>query len=525
MRSANAKASHVYALGPGIDGHHTPDDQPTRPLFRIAVIENFFDLLAAYGESTADAVVNEVVRRFRGVEIDGIKEIQVDVVRSSLFIGLTINTSKDVDAVVVDEAILVSAASRPVVANGERIVPRISLGNVGDVGQTLGGSREQVFTGSSPAAHGGYANLMACVVRCHDALNSGHVGLFAQPIMSGEGGRILYRECLARKSDPITGEVQERPSDFIPALERTGMTRWFDRAIVRKTIDLLRMDESSCLGCNISALSAINDAWWASTLAILEENPALASRLVIELTETAECPNMDAAIEFCEVFREQGCKVAVDDFGAGFSSIGFSLRVKPDIVKIDSNVVRELRSSNGSTVLKDMLVFLSNVAPQVVVEGIETEDDRKLAMDSGACWLQGFRMAPVTATRHDHAWLNPGYPLLLSLLKDIDQVQSIASTPSARLVEIIALAKDLIEDRSIGLSASHSQFIFERYSGELHRGISGLDQLRVGRRRPASSLRKGLDESFLASVDAIAKQHGAALRLLWIRSRVPESEP
>src|ERR1700754_2419279 len=136
-------------------------------------------------------------------------------------------------------------------------------------------------------------------------------------------------------------------ANFVPSLERLGLTRQFDRFMMHECIALLQSDPDKRLGCNISALSARNDIWWSAILADLARMPDVAARFVIELTETAECADSEDAIVLLQAFRQLGCKVAIDDFGAGFSSIRFALMANPDIIKIDGSFVRQGRSSDA----------------------------------------------------------------------------------------------------------------------------------------------------------------------------------
>lgn len=510
----------------------TKIDRPDRPasnkrskrgrtVMRAVTVENYPDLVAAYGEHFANEVVDAVARQIEAIALDGVQQLQVDASQNPLSVQLTLHTSTELDMMAVDETILVAATSLPVVIDGIGALPRVTIGHAdASLRNNATGAHKANRPGLGPGSRRGYAACMEDAVRCHDALAAGHMALFAQPVKAANGSGVLYRECLARKADLASGNIQALPCHFIPALEKLGMTRGFDRLMVRKTIDLLRQVRSVRLGCNISALSATNDAWWSSTFQMLKASPSLASRLVIELTETAECPDMDEAIAFCEALRSFGCKVAVDDFGAGFSSMGFALRVKPDIVKVDVTIIRETRHSGGIPLLRNLLDLLGNIAAEVIVEGIESDDDARMAIEAGARWLQGYHVEGVSASAIDRAWLRPDYAVMLEKLRNIASVASTATTPGERLSEFIAMARDVIEDRSIGLDALEARAIVECYSEELHRGISGLPQLRNDPPNPSRAAARGfLDEAVKASIKAIGKQHGGTFRAQWIKTR------
>lgn len=511
----------------GRPGHATPDKRShrRRVAWRSITVENHADLVGAYGERFAYGLVDEMARRIEAIDIDGIQHAEADAVHGTLSVKLASHADDDMDIAAIDEMILVAATMRPIVIDDIGALPRVSVADmVAPTRAAAGGTSRPARPGLGNGSRKGYAACMEDAVRCHHAWADGRIALFAQPVKATHGSGVLYRECLARKVDSTSGSVEALPCHFIPALEKLGMTRGFDRVIVRKTIELLRRVRSVRLGCNVSALSATNDAWWSSTFQLLKASPSLASRLVIELTETAECPDMDEAIAFCEALRSFGCKVAVDDFGAGFSSMGFALRVKPDIVKVDMTIIRETRHSGGIPMLRNLLDLLGNIAPDVIVEGIESDDDARVAIEAGAKWLQGYHVEGVSASAIDRAWLRPDYALLLERLEDIARTESKAATPGERLGEFVALARNVIEDRMIGLGAAEARSIMECYTEELHRGISGLPQLRQERRgRLRHAIRYFLDETVKASIKSIGRRHGSALRSQWIKPRATQA--
>lgn len=156
-------------------------------------------------------------------------------------------------------------------------------------------------------------------------------------------------------------------------------------------IERLLEDEHLRLGCNISAQSAIVDPFWSATLAQLRDAPAVAARLVIEITESATPPSTEAAIEFVLCLRELGCRVAVDDFGAGLGTLEFIRQSLPDMVKIDQGYLQRARSEpNSVQTLKHLVQLCKTLAPCVIIEGIESEADRALATACGGEWGQGY---------------------------------------------------------------------------------------------------------------------------------------
>ncbi|WP_321899803.1 EAL domain-containing protein [Paraburkholderia heleia] len=222
----------------------------------------------------------------------------------------------------------------------------------------------------------------------YEKLAANRLELWRQPVCSiTSDADVLYQECLSRvvvegRKEPIF------PGEFIPGMERLGLVRALDLLVVGKALGELQDDPLLRLGVNISGLSAIDDIWWASTLRWLEVNPAVAKRLVIEITETAPL-HIGASRRFCGKLRGLGCRVAVDDFGAGFGVKACIEIQHPDIVKIDSSILRLAAQEGSPAKLRGMVAIAEGIAEHVVLEGIESERDLALAYRAGVKWVQG----------------------------------------------------------------------------------------------------------------------------------------
>src|SRR5690606_8958771 len=203
----------------------------------------------------------------------------------------------------------------------------------------IGFSGEPAGDGELWAAH--YrADMLQCskllsAVNFGDADKNGFVvGLFWQPIRNArEPSTVLYHEALVRRVD--ADGTAHAPGEMLCALERLGFVRVLDHYVVSQVIDELEAAPDCTLGVNISARSMFYDRWWAEIIDRLRQTPNVASRLVVEVTETAALPGMAAAIWLATELRRCGCRITIDDFGTGFASIQQLLAFDPDIVKID----------------------------------------------------------------------------------------------------------------------------------------------------------------------------------------------
>lgn len=209
---------------------------------------------------------------------------------------------------------------------------------------------------------------------------------------------VLYREALVRM------RVDDKvllPGRFIPELGKLSLMRPFDCFVLRRTLDALRDAPDACLGCNIAAQSARDDHWWKSLFIELASAPDIAARLVVEITELTPVSPV-AGPAFVQRLKALGVRIAVDDFGVGFSADAARM-CEPDIVKIDRSFLRRVREGTFTATEFNHLVGMARcTAPLLVVEGVETEDDVRIARDAGANWIQGYYFDPPDAPASRH---------------------------------------------------------------------------------------------------------------------------
>ncbi len=122
---------------------------------------------------------------------------------------------------------------------------------------------------------------------------------------------------------------------FVPAAEQLGIVRLIDRRAVEMAVATLRANPDVKLGVNVSGTTASNPAWLNSFVDYVRANKDVASRLNVELTETAALNHFEENAQFVSQLREMGCTVAIDDFGAGYTSFRNLQMLHVDMVKID----------------------------------------------------------------------------------------------------------------------------------------------------------------------------------------------
>tara|TARA_R110000868_G_scaffold259743_15_gene518024 strand:- start:1546 stop:2946 length:1401 start_codon:yes stop_codon:yes gene_type:complete len=220
-----------------------------------------------------------------------------------------------------------------------------------------------------------------------------------QPVRgAGDATGVLYYECLIRLIDSGGGSAP--PDGLLESLERLGLVRALDHYILSAVIAELEQHPDVTLAANISAQSAQFDGWWQDIEQRLAADRSVAQRLVIEITETTVMPDIAAAAEFVSRMRSLGCLIALDDFGTGFASIRQLLALKPDIAKIDRLFLARAGLSRQDCAAFTHLVGLADaLAPIVIVEGVESDEQCQLAIEAGAMWQQGYHHGRPSLTR------------------------------------------------------------------------------------------------------------------------------
>ncbi|UCF74707.1 MAG: EAL domain-containing protein, partial [Betaproteobacteria bacterium] len=141
---------------------------------------------------------------------------------------------------------------------------------------------------------------------------------------------------------------------------------------------------------NISRVSMSDPDWTRRFVALLRDSGINPSQLVFEITETAAMAEIDVTLTFIRQLKDLGCRIALDDFGAGFSSFYYLKRFDVDYLKIDGSFIRDLATDEGSRIFVRALNDLAHgLDKQVIAEGAETQEVLKLLSEMGTQFAQG----------------------------------------------------------------------------------------------------------------------------------------
>ena len=218
----------------------------------------------------------------------------------------------------------------------------------------------------------------------HDGLR-----LAFQPVIDTESGQVLFYEALARMFADDGQLIMA--ADFIPIVEQQGLASEFDRHVLDLTIRELETHSELRLAMNISGLTASQSDWPAYVHEKLSKRPDLAHRLIIEITETAAIIDVAETKRFADQFKLLGGQVALDDFGAGSTSIRHLRGLSLGIMKIDRDLLVNMIGHAEQEHLVRMLIQMARgLKLKTVAEGVETEDVANWLRREKVDMMQGY---------------------------------------------------------------------------------------------------------------------------------------
>jgi diguanylate cyclase (GGDEF)-like protein len=236
------------------------------------------------------------------------------------------------------------------------------------------------------------------------ALREERVMFAFQPVVTAATGKVDHYECLLRMR--ATDGRLITAGEFVPVIEQLGFIRLIDRYVLDKTLAELEAHPQVKLGFNISGLTAADRPWLRSLISQVRNRPDLASRMIVEITETAALYDLEESARFVSALRHAGCHVALDDFGAGHTSLRHLQSLAVDTVKIDGSFIRNLAGSADSQVfLRHLLGLAKGFGFMTVAEGVTTAEDAAILRREGVGFLQGYHFGRPSLER---PWLTGG---------------------------------------------------------------------------------------------------------------------
>jgi predicted signal transduction protein with EAL and GGDEF domain len=248
------------------------------------------------------------------------------------------------------------------------------------------------------------------------AVDNGELALVYQPKVSLGAVAEHYVEALVRWHHPVRGLVP--PVEFIPLAEQTGyirvITQWVIGCAVAQCAAWRREGLAMNISVNISARDLIDDELPDRFVEILAREKCEARWISFEITESAILDDPGHAIRTLERLSALGCKLAIDDYGTGYSSLAYLRRLPVQELKIDKSfVLGMVTDTNDAIIVRSTIELGHNMGLVVVAEGVEDEATLNRLRALGCDMVQGYLLSrPVAAAAamkwvRESEWSNP----------------------------------------------------------------------------------------------------------------------
>jgi diguanylate cyclase (GGDEF)-like protein len=371
-------------------------------------LDNFKLVNDSHGHVAGDELLLEVSRRFTGClrSVDMLARLGGDE-----FALLLENIREPSDAARVAERIQASLQA-PVRVGEDEAYTSVSLGiavrsDRDDSPQHLlrsadlalyrakeqGRARFQVF---DPRMHAEAVQRLRLETDLRRAVDRGQFHVHYQPVVSLESGRVVAVEALLRWEHPERGLVG--PADFIPVAEETGLIgeigRWVLDQACRQCQAWRRDhgdDAPESVWVNLSVRQFADGDLARQVAQILHALDFDPKQLTLEVTEGLVIENVDVALRTLADLRALGVRIFMDDFGSGYSSLGYLDRLALDGIKIDRAFISQMSTGERPLQLVNTIVSLiRNLGFVPIAEGVETDEQLRLLRDMGCAFAQGF---------------------------------------------------------------------------------------------------------------------------------------
>jgi diguanylate cyclase (GGDEF)-like protein len=370
--------------------------------FLIAAINNLAVVNDAYGFEVADEVIVAVGQRLKQVVRTG------DAIArySGSKFGIILNNCGEDDLKTASERFL-SVARDSVIETGRGPVwALLSIGALNlpkhaqDVNTAMARA-EEALTEARRLPSDGFViykpseklvserSLNArCASEIVTCLKEDRFKLAFQPIVDAKSKAVVMHEALLRMADE-TGEMIAAVH-LIPIAEKLGLVRLIDRAVVQLTLAALLDYPDSRISFNISGTTATDPRWFDQLIDILTAHRSVMNRLTIEITETVALSDLEETARFTSALRDLGCSVAIDDFGAGYTSFRNIKPLNVDILKLDGSFCQNLKANpDNEYFVRSLIDLAKKLGLKTIAEWVQSPDDADCLQFWGIDYMQG----------------------------------------------------------------------------------------------------------------------------------------
>ncbi|AUC61071.1 diguanylate cyclase/phosphodiesterase with PAS/PAC sensor(s) [Cyanobacterium sp. HL-69] len=257
--------------------------------------------------------------------------------------------------------------------------------------KTVGLNQYEVY---SPAFHTNNKNEVAIETKLHDALANEEFEVFYQPKVNLKTNKIIGIEALLRWNDP--GHNNISPAVFIPIAEQIGLIDSIGEWVLNKACEDFKLLEKRCgqqmqVSVNFSPRQFNDNLLEQKIFKILADHYFNPQFLEIELTESLLIKNPSLAVKKLNKLKSAGLKIAIDDFGKGYSSLGYLQHFNFDTLKIDRDFIKNIDGNyKNASIVRCLIQMAHQLNLKVVAEGVETPGELNFLANNDCDIFQGY---------------------------------------------------------------------------------------------------------------------------------------
>jgi diguanylate cyclase (GGDEF)-like protein len=380
--------------------------------FLLVAIDNLARINESFGFETADQVIAAVAKRLRS-RMRGKDTLGR---YSGNKFGLVLRDCTPDDMAIAAERMLAGVRDEMVPTAASPIAVTVTIGGITaprharSVAEVLSRVQETLDTAKA-RSRGSFLAYRPNIerealrrenVRATDeivaALNERRIFLAYETIVAAADRRPAFYECLMRIRRADGSLIAA--GDIVPIAERLGLMRLLDHRVLELAVDEMVATPTLQASLNVSAASTSDPDWWSGLGTLLRSHAGVAERLIVEITESAAIHDVDETRGFVARVKDLGCRIAIDDFGAGYTSFRNLRKLGVDIVKIDGAFVHDMmRSDDDRAFVRTLVDLAKRLNLATVAEWVQDEAAAQTLKDWGCDYLQGALIGLATAER------------------------------------------------------------------------------------------------------------------------------
>ncbi|WP_051904340.1 EAL domain-containing protein [Hippea jasoniae] len=222
-----------------------------------------------------------------------------------------------------------------------------------------------------------------------DAIKNDRIVSYFQPIYNNKTDIIEKYESLVRLIDK-DGKVLS-PFFFLNVAKIGKYYKQITRIVIKNAIETLKIMPNKEISINLSAVDIEDESIRNEIFAILENNPDISKKLVVELLEDEGINQLNVVKNFIKKLKGFGVKIAIDDFGSGYSNFSRLIEYEPDYIKIDASLIKDITTNkNNLHIVEAIRDFAKKQGYKTVAEYVSNEEIFRIVKELGIDYSQGY---------------------------------------------------------------------------------------------------------------------------------------